>query len=125
METDGGVEKQRRFFHTSLQNACWAFRTVPTGSTVVNLQTTKPDRSFATKTGHFYLLPTEIFPTGAGFSENQAGLSRIFISAGQNGALEFFHALHNHSAVLPRGHIGRGRRSHPGANLSVDARHST
>jgi hypothetical protein len=57
METDGRVEKQKQFFHTSLQNAA-AFRTVPTGSAAVNQQTTKPDRSFATKTGHFYLLLT-------------------------------------------------------------------
>jgi len=30
METDAAMEKQERFFHSSLQNA-WAFRTVPTG----------------------------------------------------------------------------------------------
>jgi hypothetical protein len=57
MKTDGFVEKQERFFHTSLQNPA-GFRTVFTGSAEVNPQTTKPDRSFATKTGHFYLLPT-------------------------------------------------------------------
>ena len=65
MKTDGFVEKQERFFHTSLQNPA-GFRTVFTGSAEVNPQTTKPDRSFATKTGHFYLLPTAfsraIFP---------------------------------------------------------------
>jgi len=58
METDERVEKTKTsFFHTSLQNAA-AFRTVPTGSAAVNPQTTKPDRSFATETGHFDLLPT-------------------------------------------------------------------
>ena len=57
MKTDGFVEKQERFFHTSLQNPA-GFRTVFTGSAEVNPQTTKPDRSFATKTGHFHLLPT-------------------------------------------------------------------
>jgi hypothetical protein len=57
MKTDGCVEKQERFFHTSLQNPA-GFRTVFTGSAEVNPQTTKPDRSFATKTGHFHLLPT-------------------------------------------------------------------
>ena len=25
METDAAVEKQERFFHRSLQNACWRF----------------------------------------------------------------------------------------------------
>src|ERR1044071_5506116 len=59
MKTDGCVEKQERFFHTSLQNPA-GFRTVFTGSAEVNPQTTKPDRSFATKTGHFYLLPTAV-----------------------------------------------------------------
>jgi hypothetical protein len=34
METGGGVEKQKQFFHTSLQNPA-GFRTVPTGSTTV------------------------------------------------------------------------------------------
>jgi len=60
METDERVEKTKTsFFHTSLQNAA-AFRTVPTGSAAVNPQTTKPDRSFATETGHFDLLPTSV-----------------------------------------------------------------
>ena len=57
METDTDVEKQTTFSHIRLQNPA-GFCTVPTGSTAVNSQTTKPDRSFATKTGHFYLLPT-------------------------------------------------------------------
>jgi hypothetical protein len=34
------------------------FRTVPTGSATVDFNKPKPDRSFATKTGHFNLLPT-------------------------------------------------------------------
>jgi len=49
-----------------ISTAAWksllAFRTVSTGPAAVNQQnqqTTKPDRSLATKTGHFYLLPTE------------------------------------------------------------------
>ena len=36
METDGGVEKQRTFFHTPLQNPA-GFRTAPTGSTAVQI----------------------------------------------------------------------------------------
>ena len=60
METDGRVEKQRTVFPPVLAKRLLAFRTVPTGSTVINLQTTKPDRSLATKTGHFHLLPTAI-----------------------------------------------------------------
>jgi hypothetical protein len=58
METDGRVEKQKPVFPHVLAKRLLAFRTVPTGSAPVNPQTTKPDRSLATKTGHFYLLPT-------------------------------------------------------------------
>ena len=58
METEGGVEKQRTVFPHLLAKRLLAFRTVPTGSTVVSPQTTKPDISLATNTGHFYLLPT-------------------------------------------------------------------
>jgi len=46
-------KNKKQFFHTSLQNAA-AFRPVPTGSAAGNPQTTKPDRSLATKTGHFH-----------------------------------------------------------------------
>jgi hypothetical protein len=58
METDAAVEKQKTVFPQPLAKRLLAFRTVPTGPTAVNQQTTKPDRSLATKTGHFYLLPT-------------------------------------------------------------------
>ena len=34
------------------------FSTVTTGPAAINLTTLKPDISLATKTGHFYLLPT-------------------------------------------------------------------
>jgi hypothetical protein len=53
-----------------ISTAAWksllAFHTVSTGPAAINQQnqqTTKPDRSLATKTGHFYLLPT-----GEGFN---------------------------------------------------------
>src|SRR6266568_1219640 len=59
METDGRVEKQSTVFPHLLAKRLGAFCTVPTGFTAVNPQTTKPDISLATKTGHFYLLPTE------------------------------------------------------------------
>src|SRR5438094_5698592 len=58
METDGHVEKQSTVFPHVLAKRLGAFCTVPTGFTAVNPQTTKPDISLATKTGHFYLLPT-------------------------------------------------------------------
>jgi len=58
METDGRVEKQSTVFPHVLAKRLGAFCTVPTGFTAVNPQTTKPDISLATKTGHFYLLPT-------------------------------------------------------------------
>src|SRR5437773_9309244 len=61
METDGRVEKQSTVFPHVLAKRLGAFCTVPTGFTAVNPQTTKPDISFATKTGHFYLLPTVVF----------------------------------------------------------------
>jgi hypothetical protein len=51
-------KNKEQFSHSILQNAA-AFRTVPTGHAAVNQQTTKPDTSLATKTGHFHLLPTE------------------------------------------------------------------
>jgi len=60
METDGRVEKQRTVFPHALAKRLLAFHTVPTGSTAMNQQTTKPDTSLATKTGHFHLLPTRI-----------------------------------------------------------------
>jgi len=59
METDGHVEKQSTVFPHVLAKRLGAFCTVPTGFTAVNPQTTKPDISLATKTGHFYLLPTQ------------------------------------------------------------------
>jgi hypothetical protein len=43
----------------TMQNPA-GFRTVFTGSTDLNLKQQKPDRSFATETGHFQLLPTVI-----------------------------------------------------------------
>jgi hypothetical protein len=58
METAGRVEKQRTVFPHVLAKRLLAFRTVPTGSAAINQQTTKPDTSLATKTGHFHLLPT-------------------------------------------------------------------
>jgi hypothetical protein len=68
METAAAVEiKQGRLRQYSLEDfhRCLGkprkplgFPTVTTGPTAVNQQTTKPDRSLATKTGHFYLLPT-------------------------------------------------------------------
>ena len=60
METDAAVDKisELQFLSTAAWKSLLAFHTVPTGSAVVNQQTTKPDRSLATKTGHFYLLPT-------------------------------------------------------------------
>jgi len=60
METDGHVEKQSTVFPHVLAKRLGAFCTVPTGFTAVNPQTTKPDISLATKTGHFYLLPTRM-----------------------------------------------------------------
>jgi hypothetical protein len=60
METDAGVEKQRTVFPHQLAKRLLAFRTVPTGPAAVNQQTTKPDISLATKTGHFHLLPTPL-----------------------------------------------------------------
>jgi hypothetical protein len=60
METDAAVDKLTNF--QFLSTAAWksllAFHTVPTGPAGVNQQTTKPDISLATKTGHFHLLPT-------------------------------------------------------------------
>jgi hypothetical protein len=58
METDAGVEKQRTVFPHPLAKRLLAFRTVPTGPAAINQQTTKPDISLATKTGHFHLLVT-------------------------------------------------------------------
>jgi len=55
METAAAVEKPKTFFHRSLQNACWRFAQFPQARRRL---TTKPDRSLATKTGHFHLLPT-------------------------------------------------------------------
>jgi hypothetical protein len=57
MKTDAAVEKQRTVFPQPLAKR-FAFRTVFTGPAAINQQTTKPDISLATKTGHFHLLPT-------------------------------------------------------------------
>ena len=60
METAAAVDNisgPSNFVHSGLQNPA-GFRTVSTGSAAINQQTTKPDRSLATKTGHFDLLPT-------------------------------------------------------------------
>jgi hypothetical protein len=48
-------------FHRCLEKprTTFGFSTVPTGPAAINLTNLQPDRSFATKTGHFYLLPTE------------------------------------------------------------------
>jgi len=60
MKTAAAVKKQKTVFFTA---ACKTPAGVshsfhrPGGG---NQQTTKPDRSLATKTGHFYLLPTVI-----------------------------------------------------------------
>ena len=85
METEGGVEKQRTVFPHLLAKRLRAFRTVPTGSTVVSPQTTKPDISLATNTGHFYLLPTWQMP-GPNATGSLHGLSRIPYSIGHDGA---------------------------------------
>src|SRR5438094_10564182 len=61
METDGRVEKQSTVFPHVLAKRLGAFCTVPAGVTAVNPQTTKPDISLATKTGHIYLLPTVVW----------------------------------------------------------------
>ena len=62
METDAAVDKITDL--QGLSTAAWkslpAFHTVPTGPTAANQQSTKPDRSLATKTGHFHLLPTAV-----------------------------------------------------------------
>jgi hypothetical protein len=47
METDAAVEKQKHFFHSSLQNACWRFAQFPQARRCRPSQTTK------TKIGHF------------------------------------------------------------------------
>ena len=60
METDVDVEIRKTGFPHRLAKRLLAFRTVPTGPAAVNQQTTKPDRSLATKTGHFHLLPTVV-----------------------------------------------------------------
>jgi hypothetical protein len=61
METDAAVDKMSdlQFLSTAAWKSLLAFHTVSTGPAAVNHQTTKPDRSLATKTGHFHLLPTE------------------------------------------------------------------
>ena len=64
METAAAVEKPRTVFPQQLAKRLLAFRTVPTGPAAAINKTTKPDRSLATKTGHFYLLPTGKVPTG-------------------------------------------------------------
>jgi hypothetical protein len=64
METDAAVDKitNFQFLSTAGWKSLLAFHTVPTGPAAINQQTTKPDRSLATKTGHFHLLPTgEVF----------------------------------------------------------------
>ena len=76
METAAAVEieqgRLRQFslddFHRCLgkPRKTLGFPTVTTDPTAVNQQTTKPDRSLATKTGHFYLLPTAGGTAGVG-----------------------------------------------------------
>jgi hypothetical protein len=56
MKTDGCVEKQERF-STHPCKTLLGFAQF-SQARQRSPQTTKPDRSFATKTGHFYLLPT-------------------------------------------------------------------
>jgi hypothetical protein len=60
METDAAVDKitDFQFLSTAAWKSLLAFHTVPTGPAAMKQQTTKPDRSLATKTGHFHLLPT-------------------------------------------------------------------
>jgi hypothetical protein len=60
METDAAVDKisDFQFLSTAAWKSLLAFHTVSTGPAAVKQQTTKPDRSLATKTGHFHLLPT-------------------------------------------------------------------
>ena len=64
METDVGVEKRKTVFPHQLAKRLLAFHTVSTGPAAMNQQTTKPDTSLATKTGHFHLLPTETSDSG-------------------------------------------------------------
>jgi len=80
METDAAVDKDQRtsiLVHSGLEKpAGFSHRFHRHGGD--EPKTTKPDRSFATKTGHFYLLltevfPSEVFPSVAGFPEAQAG----------------------------------------------------
>ena len=69
METAAAVEIQqgglRRYFlddfHRCLEKprTTLGFSTVTTGPAAINLTNLKPDRSFATKTGHFHLLSTK------------------------------------------------------------------
>ena len=71
METAAAVEIQqgglRRYFlddfHRCLEKprTTLGFSTVTTGPAAINLTNLKPDRSFATKTGHFHLLSTRKF----------------------------------------------------------------
>ena len=63
METDAAVDKitDFQFLSTAAWKSLLAFHTVPPGPAAVTnnkLNKTKPDKSFATKTGHFYLLLT-------------------------------------------------------------------
>jgi hypothetical protein len=51
-------KNKRTVFPHVLAKRLLAFRTVSTGSTAISQQTTKPDTSLATRTGHFHLLPT-------------------------------------------------------------------
>ena len=67
METAAAVEKPGKFFHSSLQNACWRFAQFPQARRRLTNNKTKkqkPDTSLATKTGHFHLLPTRFLLTG-------------------------------------------------------------
>jgi len=61
METDGGVEKQRTVFPHLLAKRLGVSHSSPQARQI-NHKQQKPDRSFATKTGHFYLLPTLAHP---------------------------------------------------------------
>jgi len=56
METAAAVDKlsDLQVLSTAAWKSLLAFHTVSTGPAAVNQQTTKPDTSLATKTGHFH-----------------------------------------------------------------------
>jgi hypothetical protein len=65
MKTDAAVEKLKTSFPTA---ACKTLRVSHSFHRLggYKSKTTKPDRSFATKTGHFQLLPTRTMRDDAG-----------------------------------------------------------